>query len=157
MLEECHQLDRKIASELSTIELSPNINKFGDNIRKIQEERHNDKIKISILKRGGVNQGACNITNKDYSELCNFMMYQGPIVQGIEKELYKHGIDIQSYHSRSMVGNHCVKYLDNYDEICQSVVSLTMSTLEPCKFSSEPAHINSIIGQAIIQNKDICS
>ncbi|GFO14647.1 amine oxidase [Plakobranchus ocellatus] len=36
---------------------------------------------------------------------------QGPVCSGLDKSLKKHNIALQAYHGRSLIGNHCKKYI----------------------------------------------
>ena len=51
----------------------------------------------------------------------------GPVTAHLEKLLQDHKIQIQAYHSRSFVGNHCVKYLKSQviNDLCQGIVDKT--------------------------------
>ena len=51
----------------------------------------------------------------------------GPITSNLDKVLQENKIKLQAYHGRSLVGNHCHKYLKENvtDSICDSVLSLT--------------------------------
>ena len=55
-----------------------------------------------------------------------------PVVRNLDKVLQENYIKLQAYHGRSMVGNHCHKYLKEEvtDKICDSVVSMTNSLIE---------------------------
>lgn len=53
---------------------------------------------------------------------------KGPICSRLEAILVKHKIAVQSYHSRSFVGNHCHKYLspNTYEDLAQHVVKTSL-------------------------------
>ena len=57
----------------------------------------------------------------------NLGLTSGPVTAHLEVILKKHKIEIQAYHSRSFVGNHCSQYLKEpvFTDLCDSIPSKT--------------------------------
>lgn len=56
----------------------------------------------------------------------------GPVTSNLGTALKRNKITMQAYHGRSMVGNHCHRYLKEevYSDICDSVIRHTMRLSE---------------------------
>ena len=59
----------------------------------------------------------------------------GPLAAHLENTLQKNRISPQAYHARSLVGNHCHKYLkpEVYTEICQSIINKALAITDDRK------------------------
>ena len=69
-----------------------------------------------------------------HEHLDNFPFLHGPLTAGLDEALKKQKIQMQAYHGRSFVGNHCHRYLkeETYTKVCDSVLintnTLTISS-----------------------------
>ena len=72
------------------------------------------------------------LENETEEDSLNLPILCGPVVQNLDTVLKKNSITLQAYHGRSMVGNHCHRYLKNdvIDNICNSVVSKTKELVQ---------------------------
>lgn len=93
---ECHYLDKQIAlslskeSEVNHAGFHPDFTKAVKHLQRLRGENKMEQLKHVTV----------------FSELC------GPVTANLETILVTHNIVAQAYHSRSFIGNHCNRYLD---------------------------------------------
>lgn len=154
---ECHQLDKKIAESLAEIkdstceDCSQIFQKYVKDLRAIKklekekqtteglavfEERRpretenhfEDRRQELLAKIADLEDEIENLQNTttDLRFLC------GPVTAGLDDALKRNKICVQAYHGRSLVGNHCNRYLKQtvFSDICDSVLQNTMKLTE---------------------------
>ena len=79
-------------------------------------------------------------------KMATFDVQSGPIVANLTKVLNDHQIQVQAYHSRSFVGNHCHKYLkpEVFHDVCQSIHGIVRSMCDNELLKEEAASVADI-------------
>ncbi len=113
----CVTLFRTIkAKKQKRSELSLELEKCNsEDISLAQMKREELKLKTDIIKT--------NTEIDAMKKLTTFDITAGPVVSNFQCILSQHNIQIQAYHSRSFVGNHCHKYLQQrtIHDLCNSI------------------------------------
>lgn len=163
----CHKLDLEVAKDMAKTGTPVGDNPFGDyvtllhHIIEMKSERHNliQQFGHNSPKVSAITRKLMKLKKKKHLE---FGLTHGPIVQHLEDVLKQHHIEIQAYHSRSMVGNHCHKYLkpNVYSSLCQSVITkvvqLTANVTikaKACDISEKFIELNSLFAKV---HMDVC-
>ena len=152
--EHCHKIDLAIAQELASkqnnVEPQTLFEKYVYNLRKMNQKTsekeklvlelrwdENDetlpenekKVLVNALKRQIRGLGK---ELKELSHITVLEQISGPVTANLEDVLLQHNIDINAYHGRSFIGNHCHRYLQScvYTNLCESVTHKTHQLAE---------------------------
>ena len=144
--DECHLIDKAIGRDKAKLSANLTDTQFHQYVKKCKKiidlknlrtsvvqrlERDHDKIPLRNLltwKQTQLSKIADLDTQIEKAKKAATLdKLSGPVTSNLETVLQKHKIQIQAYHSRSMVGNHCVKYVTHkvYTDLCESVVVKT--------------------------------
>ena len=130
--EACHKIDIAIAWDIarSTKPLGDNtFDKFVCKLREIVTLKDQLNTVISELETCEETTPLAQLAGRETTLRCkigtlkekiaekkkcaSLDLLSGPVTANLENILQQHKIQVQAYHSRSFVGNHCVKYLHN--------------------------------------------
>ena len=127
LIDACHKLDVMIAEEYSDNIKVVKDNPFGNFISHLRKMRHLMAQRQTLVMKYRSTDAIDKEISSHANKLINFAPHEGPVAQSIEETMYSHKIVIQAYHSRSMVGNHCHKYIQPLvcASICDSIVTKT--------------------------------
>ena len=131
LVNDCHNLDIALAEEYSSDEKQMLNNTFGNfvlHLRKMRlrmDQRH-ELVTSPVCCQRKLDEIDYRI-KRHANTLLYFAPHEGPIASSLEERMELHHISIQAYHSRSMVGNHCHKYVQPavFGDICQHMVQKT--------------------------------
>ncbi|XP_070178247.1 uncharacterized protein [Littorina saxatilis] len=146
---ECHKLDKTIAAVLvkeSEVDFSGMTKPFEEFVKALKDINDEEKKKqhfetqLVFLQEDdfhstdSYNKKRAELQddiNKTYDsaetqrrQLSELQLLAGPVTSNLDQVLKSNKIEVQAYHGRSFVGNHCHKYLQPSvtADICQSVV-----------------------------------
>ena len=135
---QCHELDILLAETLSQL---PDINvedgQFGDFVKNLRKMTSLMDQRQKLRATSNVRNAALSSIEKEIEKVSKnrpvLHVQSGPVVHNLDKVLQDNKITVQAYHSRSLIGNHCHKYLKKevIGKICSSVIAKTKSIL-PC-------------------------
>ena len=127
LVDTCHRIDILIAEEMSTNSTAVDNNPFGRFVCHLRQMR-----KLMDLRDTRKTHRQCLVNidqkiNTHAQKIPHFAAHEGPVAFSLEERLSNHKICVQAYHSRSLVGNHCHKYLkpNVYNDVCDSMVQKT--------------------------------
>ena len=167
-----HKIDLQIANDIAeqSTELGEGVfDKFVKGRRVILEQRqklihlkqqlndleNNDSIPLNpLMKRvkhltHNIEQIEKKVAEKEKSTKLDIL--SGPVTANLDAVLQANGIRVQAYHSRSFIGNHCNKYLqeDVYTALCDGIVTKAK------KLSKNPLTINKAYSLAA-EYRELC-
>ncbi|KAL8570149.1 hypothetical protein ACOMHN_030946 [Nucella lapillus] len=136
--DQCHKLDQQVARSVASGDgtncdmFSAPFHKYIKDAKKLKGQQSHLKNLKSKAKR----EDSMELQNKirqqentisETKAALSLPIRAGPIAANLDKTLRENKIFPQAYHSRSLVGNHCNKYLreDAYKSICGSVSEIT--------------------------------
>lgn len=144
--QECNQLDIKVAKELARSNYKTEDELFDKYIKSVRDwlkkldklkynkqqlivkmEKERKSPEMKKMKADLVNiENEITVVREKQPKL---NVNSGPISSHLEVILKKNKIEQQAYHSRSFIGNHCVKYIkpDVTKQLCMGVVEKTVS------------------------------
>ena len=132
-------LDTQIANQKSEFltPLGESVKTYGSHWHQLQELKNKHQIEEGCLVfsegQSDIHRHSQTIENIEQrlSSLshANLTPRSGPIASALDTILNKHRITPQAYHSRSFVGNHCHKYLQEnvYTELTETIVKQTQA------------------------------
>ena len=145
---DCHNLDKDVAKWLASTDDSLQIDGTSEKFQRYVQQlstRAKRRTAIRKLKARAANtednsvkatalakiEGLKKVNSLTIEPL---KMLSGPVTANLDSTLQEHRICTQPYHGRSLVGNHCNKYVKSpvYENICGSVVTKTKQ-LTQCK------------------------
>lgn len=180
LVEECYQIDLAIALELATdtqyIIEDSYFSKHVDYLRKnagsdLQERKTalqqltnlRDRVmSLEVIDMDRSLKAKISKVNKkirDLQDAESLDQHCGPVVNHLDCVLQTHKIQVQAYHSRSFVGNHCAKYTKVYPDICQGVIdkavelsgadNIKRMAEKTCKKFKKLNHLYSLVHQSV--------
>ena len=142
--DECYQIDKFIAVDIARSNVALTKSKFDlyvQSWRAIYNLKHERQQAVRELETAHDITPLAHLVNwevtltskivqldkhieRKKSAIVSLDKLSGPVTANLEKVLQQHNIKIQAYHSRSFVGNHCVKYLKDkvITDLCQGIV-----------------------------------
>ena len=144
----CHDLDASIAKDMAKadvplddslfhqhVQLYKDINELREQrseaVRQLEAVDETTPLAALIQEEGRlktrVSQLDASIETSRAAAASNLGLTSGPVTAHLEVILKKHKIEIQAYHSRSFVGNHCSQYLKEpvFTDLCDSIPTKT--------------------------------
>jgi len=151
--ESCHSLDLNIAQELAKETSTGTDNsmspQFRDYVAELQKKEQLEWDQILLQGNAFFTQAESDFPEEEIDELLdsvwdlqdrideidenNRLPYlSGPVGAYLETILNRNKIEVQAYHSRSFIGNHCHQYMKPavYEDICGSVLGKTMEVTD---------------------------
>ena len=125
---ECYDIDKYIAYNIASRKIYPQdtSSAFLKIVEKVTPLAQ-DKKKFNGKTDNVSIKNTENIMKKIREVVDELPPLSGPVTAGLDNALKHNKIQMQAYHGRSFVGNHCHRYLkeDTYTSVCDSVVNTT--------------------------------